>query len=96
MSDIRTAGYWRDGDNLIVGRSQDVAPLLQHCSDARSAGNVGSNEFRRAASFPKVLIEKYCTDHGITFAEWMANPDHVKRMLRDPALSGFRVWGGRV
>jgi len=28
--------------------------------------------------------------------EFMANPVHVRRMLMDPNLAGFRVWEGRV
>jgi hypothetical protein len=51
---------------------------------------------RLAASFPDVLVERYCNQNGIEFSEFMQNPVHVKRMCADPDLSGFRIWTGRV
>lgn len=51
---------------------------------------------RHAAKLPKALIENYCQRHGITLHEWFVNPAHIKAMLNDPELSGFRIWQGRV
>jgi len=28
--------------------------------------------------------------------DFMVDPTHIRRMLMDPALQGFRVWEGRV
>jgi hypothetical protein len=42
------------------------------------------------------VVETYCNTRGITFAEFMQNTDHVAAMLRDPDLSGFRIWTGRI
>jgi len=83
-------------DKLIVNRVQDVEPFLDHTHDLRSAGKVGSGEFRHAASLPMVLVEKYCNDRGVSFHEFMADTKHVNAMLNDPALKSFRVWEGRV
>lgn len=62
----------------------------------QSAGEVGGSEMRHAAKLPKALIENYCQRHGITLHEWFVNPAHIKAMLNDPELSGFRIWQGRV
>jgi hypothetical protein len=62
----------------------------------RNEGITGGKEMRLAASFPDVLVERYCNQNGIEFSEFMQNPVHVKRMCADPDLSGFRIWTGRV
>jgi len=85
-----------DGDDMTVRRVQDCEPVLDLTSSLRSVGEVGSNEMRHCASFPPVLVERYCNINGITFHEWMNNPVHVNRMLSDPDLKSFRVWEGRV
>ena len=75
---------------------QNVAPILDVTKRRHTEGLHGSGEMRHAASFPRVLVDKYCNDHNITFQEWMTNKEHVRRMLNSPDLSGFRIWPGRV
>jgi hypothetical protein len=86
-----------DGNGgLIVKAQSDVSDTLAECARKRAAGEVGSSEMRHAMDIEPIFVEKYCASQGITFAEWMANEDHIKAMLRDPALSGFRIWEGKV
>lgn len=85
-----------DGENIITGSVQDCTPILEHATKLRNEGYHGSKEMKHAASFPAVIVEKYCNLHGIDFAEFMREKIHIRRMLQDPDLSGFRVWGGRV
>jgi len=94
--DLATTGVFFDGRNMIERRSQDVEPILDHVKRLQGIGEVGSSEMRHAAKLPKAVIESYITDKGITFAEFMANDVHLTNMLNDPALSGFRIWKGRV
>ena len=56
----------------------------------------GSSELKHAARFDAEVVDQYCRNAGITLNEFMVNPVHVRRMLNDPALSGFRVWEGKV
>lgn len=86
------------GDTLVVQRTQDVDPVLRAVRAERAAtgGRSKSGEMMHAASFPMILIEKYCNANNLTFQEWMANPEHARRMLNDPALASFRVWEGRA
>ncbi|CAB4126128.1 hypothetical protein UFOVP73_53 [uncultured Caudovirales phage] len=93
--DIATHVHHEDG-KTIFERSQDCAPIAEYCKARQNEGLTGSNEMRLAASIPNVMVEKYCNDNGILFSEWCANPQHIRRMLSDPALAHFRVWKGRV
>lgn len=96
--DVATLGHFDELENkLVIERVQDVEPILAHTQRlANEGGRSKSGELYHAASLPKVLVEKYCNDHNITFAEWLSNPDHVKAMLRDPDLTYFRIWKGKV
>lgn len=51
---------------------------------------------RVLAVIPDIIIQQYCNEQGVSYAEFMRNPDHANRMINDPALSGFRVSRGRV
>ena len=51
---------------------------------------------RHAATWPPSLVETYIKANGIDMHEFMVNPTHVRRMLMDPDLQGFRVWEGKV
>jgi hypothetical protein len=92
---IRTQAHI-DDDTITVHRQQDVEPALEDAKARHNAGLFGSSDYKHAAELPFVLIENYCEQHGITFREWMANPEHVKRMCNDVSLSGFRIWPGRL
>lgn len=86
-----------DGQGTITFESrQDAEPILENAKRLHLEGKHGSNEFRHAARFPRVLIDKYCNDNGITFEMWMKDKAHIRRMLTDPDLKYFRVWGGQV
>lgn len=93
--DTQTVVALQDG-NLITGTVQDCTPIVQEATRKRNEGEHGSSDMRHAASFPAVVVEKYCNDSGITFAEFMEDRAHIRRMLNDPALSYFRIWEGRL
>lgn len=93
---MKDTGHWMDGNDLIVRQTEDVEPVLEHVKNLRAIGEVGSSELRHAATLPAIVVENYCKQHGIDHHEFMANPVHIRRMLNDPELAGFRVWGGRV
>lgn len=85
-----------DSDTIAIERVQDCTPIAEEAIALHNAGIHGSNEMRHAARIPNVMIEKYCNDKGITFAEWMQNEDHIRAMLNDPALAHFRIWKGKT
>lgn len=97
MSDMHTSFHVDNiDDKIVVQNTQDVSPILDGCRLRQDTGAVGGSEMRHAATFPMVLIENYCNQHGITFQDWMKDKTHIKRMLNDPDLKGFRVWQGRA
>ena len=65
--------------DLIYVDMAELNGIADYCKARQNEGLTGP------------LIEKYLNDTGITFAEWMKNPVHVRRMLRDPALAHFRI-----
>jgi hypothetical protein len=83
-------------DKLTFERVQDCTPILENAKAMHKEGAHGSSEFRRAASFPAVLVERYCNMNNITFGEFLGDRNHVKAMCNDPSLSGFRIWPGKV
>lgn len=80
----------------VVASTQDCEPLLERAATLRRERAYGSSDLRHVASFPQVLIEKYCNEHGIGFHEFMTDPAHIRRMLGDRDLSGFRIWPGSL
>jgi len=56
----------------------------------------GTDEMQLKALIPGIVIEKYCFDKGITWAEFWSDKKHMKALCNDPALSAFRVTPGEV
>lgn len=78
------------------GRSQDCSAIVEDVKARQSHGMTGSSEMKHAARIPTIVVEKYCNDHDISFHEFMANREHIRRVLNDPSLSAFRIWRGQV
>lgn len=57
---------------------------------------VGTKDMRPLATIPGFVIQQYCNEKGVSFAEFMRNPVHATRMLNDPDLRAFRIHPGRV
>ena len=92
---VATRIHVADG-TLAVERIQDCTPIAEHATRLRHEGQHGGHEMRHAARLPMVLIERYCAERGIEWAEWVRDPQHARNMLNDPALAAFRVWEGRA
>jgi hypothetical protein len=88
--------FLSNGENkYAVKRVEDVEPLIEHAKTLRAAGAVGTKDMKHAAEFPATVVENYIARKGITFAEFMADESHVRALLNDPDLKGFRIWEGR-
>lgn len=94
---IETKFHALEGGDFAITRHQDVQKHLDYANGLRNADDLkASSDMKLAAEFPDVIVENYISTNGITWAEFIKNPEHVKRMLADPALKGFRIWEGRV
>lgn len=96
MSEVKTEFLIHADGTGAIKRSQDVTAVLEDAKARASCGLVGSDDYWHMMELPAVLVEKYCNDVGISFADFMADETHIRRMVNDPALSGFRVHGGRM
>lgn len=93
---VQTVIALQDGA-LITGTVQDCTAIAERAKAMHNAGYTGpSPDMKLAASVPFVFVEKYLNDNGITMHEFLRSPDHIKRLLNDPAIGHFRVWKGRV
>jgi hypothetical protein len=95
-SDLCTVVAVEDG-KLITGSVQACDPYIENAARLRAdGGGKKDKDIWHAAHFPEVVVEKYCNTAGITFAEFIQNREHVRRMIQDPALAAFRIVGGRL
>ncbi len=101
MSDVITK-YHHDGDRLIIERVQDIEPIIEQNKRAMNEWS-GHNEstrwkgdFHHVASIPEVVIEKWCKDHGFTYADFIKDSSIVKRFLNDSDNAKFRTKPGRI
>lgn len=75
-------------------RTQDCDPIAEYAKAQHNAGMFGSSDVKHAARLPMVIVEAYCNDHGVTFDEFMRDPIHIKRLVKDPKNDAFRIWKG--
>ena len=83
-------------DKVIVQSFQDTTQILDNVKESVEQCNTGSHEMKHAATIPMVIIESYINRTGITFTEFMRNKEHIKTLLNDKSLEGFRIWKGKV
>lgn len=92
---MQTSIQVQDG-RMTVASVQDCTAIAESCKRQQIEGIQGTSEMKFAGRIPNVFVEKYITDHAITFAEFIGNREHIKRVLNDPAMAHFRVWQGVV
>jgi len=79
-----------------VVREQYVGDIRDYCIARHNEGHHGHKDMKLMASFPQVVVDHYIAVTGITFQEFIRNPEHAKRMVNDPALADFRIAPGRM
>lgn len=91
MGDIHTEFHFDDANSrLLVNRVQDCEPVMEQAKKiAREL--TPSKDVRHVARIPKVIVEQYCNRNNITLREWLIDPSHADRMLKDPDLAYFRT-----
>ena len=95
MEGMQTKVHIHNGDATFES-IQDCTSILNHTTRLHNEGIHGSSEMKHAARIPQVLIERYLADNNVLFSEFCSNQEHIRRMLNDPGLTGFRIWPGRV
>lgn len=93
--ELSTSMAERDG-KLIIAQSQDCTGIAEYAQRQQKAGEYGSSEMRHAARIPDVILTQYMNETGVTFAELMRDPVHMKRICNDPKNAAFRIWKGQL
>lgn len=96
MFDVTTRYIDHGDEGAVIVRHQVVGPTIDAIKELHNSGMHGTKDTKHVASVPKVVIEAYCQQQGITLREFMRNPEHPRRFLNDPAHADFRVWPGRI
>lgn len=83
--------------SIVVQRSQDVEPIIEHLATLRQEGDGKSptGELYHVGDIPMAVVETYLNENGVTFHEFVKDDTHVKRILTNPDFAKFRVWQGR-
>jgi hypothetical protein len=74
----------------------DIEVIRQHCKHMRDTGQIGDPDMRNYGLIPKIFIQMYMNNNGVSWADFCRVPDHYKRLLNDPALKDFRIYEGRA
>jgi len=83
-------------DRLIVHSEQDVEPIIDEVKSLKETSKEVPGLGYHAGRIPDVVVLDYMNTVGITFAEFINNPVHIKRIMTDPDYKKFRVWEGRL
>lgn len=91
-----TTSFAEHDGKVFIGQSQDCTPIAERAKALHNVGAFGSSEMKHAAEIPEVILNKYMNEHGVSYAELMSNPVHIKRICNDPDNKMFRIWPGRL
>lgn len=83
-------------DRVVIHREQDVAGIIDHAKARHNEGHHGFKDFKHAMVLPELVVENYCTVNQITSRDFWGNPEHLRRIMNDPAFKDLRTWPGRV
>lgn len=95
MTGLQSRIAVRDGV-MTVTSSQDCTAIAERCKRLHNEGHHGTAEMKYAGSIPDVFVNKYLADNQVTFAQFIKEPEHARRILNDPAMAHFRVWKGAI
>lgn len=82
------------GEVAGIMRTQDCTAIAEYAKAQHNGGYHGTSEVKHAARLPLVIVEQYCNDNGVTFEQFMKDPTHVARCVKDPKNDAFRIWKG--
>lgn len=77
------------GDRFVIASEMECDQLIRE-NRALRENQTGKEEFRLAARIPLPIVEKMMLDGSFH------DDDAWKKLLNDPEMRDFRVWGGRV
>lgn len=94
---MKETGFWLDENGgLVVRRTQDVEPILEHNKRLATAddGYSPSRDVRRVASIPLAVIEQWRAEGFDLLGQY--DPKELRRRLNDPDNRFFRTAPGKL
>lgn len=85
-----------DKDEIIIAHTVTFDGLIDMNKKLANEGLHGSKDMRHVAEIPGVIIEQYCFQRGVSWAEFWQDSKHIKAILNDPDMAYFRIAPGRV
>jgi hypothetical protein len=82
--------------DVTVERRFDIQPIIEDIQTLKSVSDGKGKNFWHIGKIPMGIIEKYMQEWGITFADFMKDPTHGRRILTDPNYSKFRIYEGNI
>ena len=83
-------------DGFVIQREQHVASIVDYAKARANEGHHGFKDFKLMAVVPVLVVESYCTIHGVSSQGFHRNPEHMRRIVNDAAFSDLRVAPGRM
>ena len=86
-----------ESDRFVIHRVQNVKAIVEYAKARHNEGHHGpSRDFRFMATIPTVIIDHYIAMTRISPQEFDGNPEHIRRIVNDPAFADFRVCPGKM
>ncbi|MEF2156395.1 hypothetical protein V3390_09195 [Luteimonas sp. FXH3W] len=100
MSNPLTTSYAEtvDGKEVIFheAKRSDIDLVKNHCADLRSIGAGEGKDDKWCMSAPGWVIIAWCDRHGVSWGDFMRNPELTNRFIEDPDNAAFRIWQGKL
>lgn len=78
----------------VITTTTDVQSVVDHASDLRANGLVGSADNRHVACIPEASLVQWCQEAGIRHDDKPAIRELLKRKILSGDISKLRVWEG--
>lgn len=87
-----------EGGRDVYLREQDCEPIvnevkrIKEVSDGRGDTSLGYF----VGKIPGEIVEKYLQEKGVSYHDFIVNPEHVKRIMNNPDYKKFRIFEGKM
>ena len=81
---------------VYTAKLDDLKLVSDLCQKMQNANMTGDKDMPLLGIVPNWVVMKYICENGITYAQFMRNPEHATRLLNHPDNAYFRVQKGTV
>lgn len=81
---------------VYTAKLDDLKLVSDLCQKMQNANMTGHEDMPLLGIVPNWVVMKYICDNGITYAQFMQNPEHATRLLNHSDNAYFRVKKGIV